>query len=255
MSFESYNFSKNAGNDPEDDSGKNAGNDPEGIITDFLRKDISSVLSGGNSDDLDDDTDDDAKDYEYYYENWKYLDKIEDIRNIIDNMKVKDDCPNKEQAQEKLDYWKTTIYEELEKLENSTVKYCCSIDNFNQGWSDSRSKIIEELVMADEARRNWHNTLINNLCIVVKHIKLNFFSPDKTAFIKATGLNPNAFLDSSEINKVEPIEFVPKEFYVNGGMFLSPVLLKQSGLRTMVTDYARILYNEFKEKDRAKKSE
>lgn len=230
----------------------NAGNDPDGKIVDKLRNDILNPIKGC-LENKKDNNEQSGVDYEYYYENWQYLNKLKDIKEAIDNIQIKDDCPNKETAQEKLDEWKEDVYSELKRLKEYIKSYCRSIDSFNNIWNDNQGRVTEELMQADTLRRKNHDALIDELCIVVKFLKLNFFSPDKTNFIKSVGLNENAFLNSNEINKIDTIEFVPKEFYIEGGYLLNSKVLKQGNYRELVTNYAITLYNEFKEEEKIEK--
>ena len=169
------------------------------------------------------------------------LEQMKNIQTLIYKVQLKDSCINKEAAQEKLDYWKNTVHEELCEIREKIKDYCKGIEET----TDTRHENIELFKEADSQRTILHNSLIMALDIVVRNIKFNFSTRDFTPVIKARGLNPNVFLSGAEIDKIDfPNEalFLPEGIY-NGAPLLNAEILKQPGNRVKITYWAMDVYN------------
>ncbi len=169
------------------------------------------------------------------------LEQIKAVFDIISEIQIKDTCTDKEAAQEKLDFWKQNIRDELFEIREKIKAYCKGIEKT----TDTRHEDLELFKEADSQRTILHNSLITALDIVVRNIKFNFSSKDYAPVIKARGLNPSAFLSGAEIEKVTfPNEalFLPEGIY-NGAPLLNAEILKQPGNRVKITHWAMDVYN------------
>jgi hypothetical protein len=170
------------------------------------------------------------------------LEQMKAVLDIISGIQIKDTCTNKESAQEKLDFWKNTIQEELVEIRGKIKTYCKGIERTTDTRSNEDRSIFEA---ADTARTCFHNALITDLDIVVRDIKFNFSSKDFTPVIKARGLNVGAFLSGEEIEKIEfPREalFLPEGIF-NGAPLLNASQLMLPGNRVKITHWAMSVYN------------
>ena len=176
-----------------------------------------------------------------YKEQNESLEQMKEIYDLIKRVQVKASCDDKEAAQEKLDFWKETIHDELCEIREKTKAYCKGIEKT----TDTRHEDLELFKEADSQRTILHNSLITALDIVVRNIKFNFSSRDYAPVIKARGLNPGAFLSGAEIEKIDfPNEalFLPEGIY-NGAPLLNAEILKQPGNRVKITYWAMDVYN------------
>ena len=176
-----------------------------------------------------------------YKEQNESLEQMKEIYDLIKRVQVKASCDDKEAAQEKLEFWKETIHDELFEIREKIKAYCKGIEKT----TDTRHEDLEVFKEADSQRTILHNSLITALDIVVRNIKFNFSSKDYAPVIKARGLNPSAFLSGAEIEKITfPTEalFLPEGIY-NGAPLLNAEILKQPGNRVKITHWAMDVYN------------
>lgn len=169
------------------------------------------------------------------------LEQMKVVFDIISKVQIKPSCDDKEAAQEKLDFWKQTIREELVEIREKTKAYCKGIEKT----TDTRHEDLELFREADSQRTILHNSLITALDIVVRNIKFNFSTRDYVPVIKARGLNVAAFLSGAEIEKIDfPNEalFLPEGIY-NGAPLLNASQIMLPGNRVMVTKWAMDVYN------------
>ena len=168
--------------------------------------------------------------------------QMQDILSLIDKIHLLDTCENRQASQEKLDAWKNTVHENLLDIREKIKEYCKSIEKTTDTRHDDDKSVF---MQADSARTVFHNGLITALDIAVRNIKFNFSSEDFLPVIKARGLDPKAFMTSSEIQKIDfPNEalFLPPHVY-NGAPLISANILMQPGNRGKITVWAMSVYN------------
>ena len=170
------------------------------------------------------------------------LEQMKAVLDIINGVQIKDTCSNKETAQEKLDFWKNTIREELVEIREKIKIYCKGIERTTDTRSNEDRSIFEA---ADTARTSFHNALITDLDIAIRDIKFNFSSRDFTPVIKARGLNVSAYLSGEEIEKIEfpnNALFLPEGIF-NGAPLLNASQMMLPGNRIKITHWAMSVYN------------